>query len=123
MVSMSKLVDAKIAELGDWRGQMIAAIRAVVHTVNPEVTEDIKWKGAVVWTHGGIVCAVDTQAKDSVKVIFLKGAQLPDPTKLFNAELEGNARRAIKYYEGDDIREDDLKQLIRASIDLNLGKA
>lgn len=115
-MNTSKLVDQKIAELGGWRGALLATIRALVYEVEPNTVEDIKWKGAAVWAHNGVICAVDTQAKDMVKLIFLQGAKLPDPKHLFNAELNGNARRAIKLYENDKLDKAGLKALISAVV-------
>ena len=126
--SASALIDAKIKELGDWRGKMLAKVRQVVHEADPEIVEEWKWvkpttPGTPVWSHGGIVCTGETY-KDHVKMTFAKGATLKDPSGLFNSSLDGNVRRAIDIHEGDKIDEAALKDLIRAAVALNLkGKS
>ena len=117
--SASALIDARINELGDWRGKMLAKVRAIVHEADPEIVEEWKWRGTPVWSHGGIVCTGETY-KSVVKMTFAKGAALKDPSGLFNSSLEGNVRRAIDIHEGDKIDEAALKDLIRAAVALNL---
>jgi hypothetical protein len=114
----SALIDAKIKELGDWRGKMLAKVREVIHAADPEVLEEVKWMGTPVWSHGGIVCTGETY-KSVVKMTFAKGAALQDPSGLFNSSLEGNVRRAIDIHEGDKVDEAALKDLIRAAVALN----
>jgi hypothetical protein len=116
--SPSELIDARISELGDWRGQMLARVRAVVKQADPEVAEEWKWRGVPVWTHAGIICTGETY-KSVVKLTFAKGASLEDPAGLFNSSLEGNTRRAIDFHEGDEIDEKALKALVRAAVALN----
>ncbi len=116
--SSSRLIDARIKELGDWRGETLARIRALIRRADPEVVEEWKWRGVPVWSHGGIICTGETY-KSVVKMTFLKGASLEDPSGLFNASLDGNARRAIDIHEGDGIDEEALKALIRAAVALN----
>lgn len=114
--SPSKLIDARIEELGDWRGKTLARLRALIKQADPDVVEEWKWRGVPVWYHDGkIICTGETY-KDVVKTTFAKGASLPDPSRLFNSSLEGNARRAIDFREGDKIDEKALKALIRAAI-------
>jgi hypothetical protein len=121
--SASPLIDAKIKELGDWRGKMLAKVRAIVHAADPEIVEEWKWRGTPVWSHGGIVCTGETY-KSVVKMTFAKGAEIADPAGLFNSSLEGNVRRAIDIHEGDKIDAAALKDLIRAAVALNLmGKS
>lgn len=121
--SPSQRIDARIAALGDWRGAMLAHVRALIKQADPEVVETWKWRGVPVWERGGIICTGETY-KSIVKLTFMKGASLKDPAKLFNASLEGNARRAIDIREGEKINEKALKDLIRAAVKLNLeGKA
>src|SRR6202021_3370723 len=120
--SPSQLIDARIEELGDWRGEMLSRLRALIKEADPEVVEEWKWRGVPVWYHDGIICTGETY-KSVVKVTFAKGAALPDPAKLFNASLEGNTRRAIDFHEGDTIDEKALKTLIRAAVTLNTSKA
>ena len=120
--SPSKLIDARIKELGDWRGKTLARVRALIKQADPEVVEEWKWRGVPVWSDGGIICTGETY-KSVVKMTFLKGAALSDPSRLFNASLEGNARRAIDLHEGDKINEAALKTLIRAAVTLNKSKA
>jgi hypothetical protein len=118
--SPSSLIDARIAELGDWRGGMLARARALIREADPEVVETWKWRGVPVWEHAGIVCTGETY-RDKVKLTFARGAALADPAGLFNASLEGNARRAIDLHEGDDIDEAAFKALIRAALALNVS--
>ena len=123
--SASAKIDAKIAELGDWRGKALARVRAIVHAADPEIVEEWKWvkptnPGTPVWSHGGIVCTGETY-KSVVKLTFSKGVALKDPAGLFNASLEGNVRRAIDIREGDEIDEAALKDLIRGAVALNLA--
>ena len=115
----SKFIDAKINELGDWRGKTLAKVREVIHKADPEIVEEWKWRGTPVFSHGGIVCTGETY-KSAVKMTFAKGAALEDPAGLFNSSLEGNVRRAIDIHEGDKINEAALKDLIRAAVELNL---
>ena len=118
----SKLIDARIKELGDWRGKMLAHVRALIKQADPEVVEEWKWSGVPVWSHDGIICTGETY-KSVVKLTFAKGASLADPRKLFNSSLEGNTRRAIDLHEGDEIDENAFKTLIRAAASLNKSKA
>ncbi|MFB9267853.1 DUF1801 domain-containing protein [Bradyrhizobium erythrophlei] len=117
--SASRLIDARIVELGDWRGEMLARVRHLIKQAEPEVIEEWKWRGVPVWSHGGIICTGETY-KAAVKLTFAKGASLDDPTGLFNSSLEGNTRRAIDIHEGDKIDEKALKALIRAAVALNM---
>ncbi|HKN22968.1 MAG TPA: DUF1801 domain-containing protein [Terracidiphilus sp.] len=117
--SASAFIDAKISELGDWRGKTLAKVRELIHQADPEIVEESKWMGTPVWSHGGIVCTGETY-KSVVKMTFAKGASLPDPAGLFNSSLEGNVRRAIDIHEGEKINEAALKNLIRAAVALNL---
>jgi hypothetical protein len=119
--SPSQLIDARIAELGDWRGETLAKVRALIHEADPEVVEEWKWRGVPVWEHAGIICTGETY-KAVVKLTFAKGASLTDPSGLFNSSLEGNTRRAIDMREGDKIDEEALKALIRAAVALNTSK-
>jgi hypothetical protein len=119
--SASALIDAKIAELGDWRGEMLARLRALIKQAEPSVTEEWKWSTPV-WSHNGIVCTGETYKK-AVKMTFAKGASLPDPSRLFNSSLDGNVRRAIDFLEGDKPDEKALKALIRAAVALNRSSA
>ncbi len=119
MESASVLIDAKINELGDWRGKMLAKVRAIIHKADPEIVEEWKWMGTPVFSHGGIVCTGETY-KNVVKMTFAKGAALEDPSGLFNSSLDGNVRRAIDIHEGEKINEAALKDLIRAAVALNL---
>ncbi len=116
--STPHLIDAKIAELGDWRGEMLARLRAIIRTAEPDVVEELKWRGVPTWSHHGIICTGETY-KAVVKTTFAKGASLPDPARLFNASLEGNTRRAIDFHEGDKVDEKALKALVRAAVDFN----
>lgn len=118
--SPSALIDARIEELGDWRGETLAGIRALIRQADPEVVEEWKWRGVPVWSHDGIVCTGETY-KNAVKVTFAKGASLDDPSGLFNASLEGNTRRAIDFHEGDKIDEKALAALFRAAVTLNIS--
>jgi hypothetical protein len=119
--SPSQLIDARIKELGDWRGEMLARIRMLIKQADPEVVEEWKWRGVPVWSHAGIICTGETY-KNAVKMTFAKGASLEDPSRLFNSGLEGNTRRAIDFHEGDKIDEKALKALIRAAVALNTQK-
>jgi hypothetical protein len=119
--SASKEIDAQIEARADWRGQMLARIRAVVKQADPEMVETLKWRGVPVFEHDGIIATGETY-KSVVKMTFAKGASLPDPAGLFNSSLEGNTRRAIDFHEGDKINEKALKALIRAAVDLNISK-
>jgi hypothetical protein len=116
--SPSQLIDARVKELGDWRGEMLGRLRALVREADPEVVEEWKWRGVPVWEHAGIICTGETY-KNVVKMTFAKGASLDDPSGLFNASLEGNMRRAIDFFEGDEINERALKTLVRAAVDHN----
>ena len=116
--SPSHLIDARIKELGDWRGKMLSRLRAVIRQADPEVVEEWKWRGVPVWSHAGIICTGETY-KNVVKLTFAKGASLEDPSGLFNSSLEGNTRRAIDFHEDDKIDEMALKALIRAAAALN----
>jgi len=120
--SPSQLIDARIKELGDWRGEMLGRLRALIKEADPEVVEEWKWRGVPVWSHDGLICTGETY-KSVVKMTFAKGAALKDPSKLFNASLEGNTRRAIDFPEGAKINEKALKTLIRAAVTLNKSKA
>jgi hypothetical protein len=119
--SPSELIDARIKELGDWRGEMLARIRKVVKQADPAVVEEWKWRGVPVWYHDGMICTGETH-KNVVKMTFAKGASLDDPTGLFNSSLEGNTRRAIDFHEGDKVDENALKALLRAAIKLNTSR-
>jgi len=119
MESASAFIDAKIKELGDWRGKMLAKVRKMIHDADPEIVEEWKWMGTPVFYHAGIVCTGETY-KSVVKLTFAKGAALNDPAGLFNSSLEGNVRRAIDIHEGDKVNETALKDLIRAAVALNL---
>jgi hypothetical protein len=116
--SPSQLIDARIKELGDWRGEMLSRLRALIKQADPEVVEEWKWRGVPVWSHAGMICTGETY-KNVVKLTFAKGASLKDPSGLFNSSLEGNTRRAIDFHEGDKIDEKALKALIRAAVALN----
>lgn len=120
--SPSQLIDARINELGDWRGELLARLRALVKDADPDVVEEWKWRGVPVWEHGGILCTGETY-KNVVKMTFFKGAALKDPSGLFNSSLEGNTRRAIDFHEGEEIDEEALKALVRAAVELNESKA
>jgi hypothetical protein len=114
----SRLIDARIEELGDWRGETLARLRAIIREADPEIVEEWKWRGVPVWSHAGIVCTGETY-KTAVKMTFAKGAKLEDPPGLFNSSLEGNTRRAIDFHEGEEIDTEALKALIRAAVALN----
>ena len=116
--SPSRLIDARIQELGDWRGEMLARLRALIKQADPDVVEEWKWRGVPVWYRDGMICTGETY-KSVVKVTFAKGAQMKDPENLFNASLEGNARRAIDFHEGDEVDETAFVALIREAIALN----
>jgi hypothetical protein len=116
--SPAQLIDARIEELGDWRGEMLSRLRALVKEADPEVVEEWKWRGVPVWYHDGMICTGETH-KSVVKMTFAKGASLEDPAGLFNSSLEGNTRRAIDFREGDAVDEKALKALIRAAVTLN----
>jgi hypothetical protein len=120
--SPSKLIDGRIKELGDWRGETLARVRALIKQADPEVVEEWKWRGVPVWEHAGIICTGETY-KAVVKLTFAKGASLDDPAKLFNSSLEGNTRRAIDIHEGDKIDDKALKTLIRVAVALNTSGA
>jgi hypothetical protein len=120
--SPSQLIDGRIEELADWRGKMLARLRALIKEADPDVVEEWKWRGVPVWEHDGIICTGETY-KNVVKMTFAKGAALPDPTGLFNASLDGNTRRAIDFREGETIDEAALKALLRAAVTLNKSKA
>ena len=117
-VDPSRLIDARIADLADWRGETLARVRALIRQADPEVVEEWKWRGVPVWSHSGIICTGETY-KSVVKLTFAKGASLKDPAKLFNSSLEGNTRRAIDLREGDEMDEKAFKTLIRAAASLN----
>jgi len=119
--SPSQLIDARIAELGDWRGETLARVRALIKETEPEVIEEWKWRGVPVWEHAGILCTGETY-KDKVKLTFAKGASLEDPSGLFNSSLEGNARRAIDIFEGEEIDANAFKKLISQAVELNSAK-
>jgi hypothetical protein len=119
--SPSQLIDERIAALGDWRGQTLARLRALIREADPEVVEEWKWRGVPVWSHDGIICTGETY-KAVVKTTFAKGASLDDPAKLFNASLEGGTRRAIDFAEGAPIDEEAFKALVRAAVALNTAK-
>jgi hypothetical protein len=114
----ARLIDARIKELSDWRGETLARVRFLIKQADPDVVEEWKWRGVPVWSHAGIICTGETY-KNVVKMTFAKGASLPDPSRLFNSSLEGNTRRAIDFHEGDRIDEKALQALIRAAVALN----
>jgi hypothetical protein len=116
--SPSRLIDARIKELDDWRGETLSHVRALIRQADPEVVEEWKWRGVPVWSHGGLICTGETY-KSVVKLTFAKGAALDDPSGLFNASLEGNTRRAIDLHQGDEVDGDAFKTLIRAAVALN----
>ena len=116
--SPSQLIDGRIRELGDWRGTMLSRLRRLIKEADPDVVEEWKWRGVPVWSHDGLICTGETY-KSVVKMTFAKGASLEDPSRLFNASLEGNTRRAIDFHEGDTIDEEALKALVRAAATLN----
>jgi hypothetical protein len=119
--SPSQLIDGRIRELGDWRGEMLSRLRALIKEADPEVVEEWKWRGVPVWYDGGMICTGETY-KDIVKMTFANGAALKDPSGLFNSSLDGNARRAIDFHQGETINEKALKNLIRAAVTLNKSK-
>jgi hypothetical protein len=119
-LSASELISGKIAGLGDWRGETLGRIRALIREADPEVVEESKWGGTPVWSHGGIICTGESY-KSAVKLTFAKGASLEDPGRLFNSSLEGNARRAIDIHEGESVDEAAFKALVRRAVDLNLS--
>ncbi len=116
--SPSQLIDARIEELDDWRGELLSRLRALVKQADPDIVEEWKWRGVPVWEHDGMVCTGETY-KNVVKMTFAKGAALEDPAGLFNSSLEGNTRRAIDFHEGEEIDEDALKRLVRAAVAFN----
>jgi hypothetical protein len=116
--SPSRLIDGRIEELGDWRGEVLSRVRTLIKQADPEVVEEWKWRGVPTWYHGGIICTGETY-KSVVKMTFAKGASLKDPAGLFNSSLEGNVRRAIDVHEGEKINEKALKALVRAAVALN----
>ena len=120
--SPSRLIDARIKELGDWRGETLSRLRALVKEADPAVVEEWKWRGVPVWSHDGLICTGETY-KNVVKMTFAKGAALKDPSRLFNASLEGNTRRAIDFREGETIDEEALETLIRAAVTLNKSQS
>ena len=120
--SPSQLIDARINELGDWRGKMLGRLRTLVKEADPEVVEEWKWRGVPVWSHDGLICTGETY-KSVVKMTFAKGAHLEDPAGLFNSSLEGNTRRAIDFREGEPVDEPALKSLVRAAVTLNRSRA
>ena len=120
--SPSQLIDARIEELGDWRGKMLSRLRALVKEADPEVVEEWKWRGVPVWSHDGMICTGETY-KNVVKMTFAKGAALKDPSGLFNSSLDGNTRRAIDFHEGEKIDEEALKALVRTAVTLNKSTA
>jgi hypothetical protein len=120
--SPAELIDARISELGDWRGELLARVRELVKQADPEVSEEWKWRGVPVWTHAGIICTGETY-KSVVKLTFAKGASLDDPSGLFNSSLDGNTRRAIDFHEDDEIDDQALKALVRAAVELNTSSA
>src|SRR4051812_10636647 len=120
--SPSRLIDERIKELSDWRGETLARIRMLIRQADPEVVEEWKWRGVPVWSHAGIICTGETY-KNVVKMTFLKGASLEDPSRLFNSSLEGSTRRAIDLHEGEKIDEKALQALIRAAVALNMSSA
>ncbi len=120
--SPSQLIDERIRELGDWRGEMLSRLRALIRQADPDVIEDWKWRGVPVWYHDGMICTGETY-KNVVKMTFARGAALDDPASLFNASLDGNTRRAIDFREGQAIDEEALKALVRAAVALNTSRA
>ena len=118
--SPSRLIDARISELSDWRGEVLARLRTLIRQADPEVIEEWKWRGVPVWSHAGIICTGETY-RNVVKMTFARGASLEDPSGLFNSSLEGNTRRAIDFHEGDKVDEKALKTLIRAAVTLNIS--
>jgi hypothetical protein len=121
VASPSELIDARIEELGDWRGEMLRRLRALVKDAEPDIVEEWKWRGVPVWSHDGIVCTGETY-KNYVKMTFARGAALEDPSGLFNSSLGGNTRRAIDFHEGEAVDEEALKALVREAVDLNKAR-
>ncbi len=121
VASPSELIDERIRELDDWRGEMLARLRALIKQADPDVVEEWKWRGVPTWYHDGMICTGETY-KSVVKMTFAKGASLPDPAGLFNSSLEGNVRRAIDFHEGEKIDEKALKALVRAAVELNASR-
>jgi hypothetical protein len=119
--SASQLITERIAELGDWRGEMLARVRKLIKEADPKITEEWKWRGVPVWSDGGIICTGESY-KTHVKLTFLKGASITDPKGIFNSSLDGNARRAIDLHEGDKINESAFKEIIRAAVALNVKR-
>ncbi len=119
-ISPSKMIDARIKELGDWRGKTLSRLRGLIKQALPDVIEEWKWRGVPVWYHDGMICTGETY-KTAVKMTFAKGASLEDPSRLFNSSLEGNTRRAIDFHEGEEIDEEALKALVRAAVALNVA--
>ena len=119
--SPSQLIDARIKELGDWRGKMLGRLRTLIKEADPDVVEEWKWRGVPVWSHDGLICTGETY-KNIVKMTFAKGAALKDPSRLFNSSLDGNIRRAIDFHEEETIDEEALKTLVRAAVTLNKSK-
>jgi hypothetical protein len=122
LMDASQLIDARIKELGDWRGKLLSRLRALIKEADPEVVEEWKWRGVPVWYHDGMICTGETY-KNVVKMTFAKGAALADPARLFNSSLDGNTRRAIDFREGETIDEEALKTLIRAAVALNKAQS
>jgi hypothetical protein len=122
VASPSELIDARIEELGDWRGELLSRLRALVKEADPEIVEEWKWRGVPVWEHDGIVCTGETY-KNYVKMTFAKGAALEDPAGLFNSSLGGSTRRAIDFHQGEEIDEEALKELVREAVDLNESRS
>ena len=120
--SPSQLIDARIEELGDWRGELLSRLRGLIKEAEPDVVEEWKWRGVPVWSHDGLICTGETY-KSVVKLTFAKGASLDDPSGLFNSSLDGNTRRAIDFHEGETVDEQALKALVRAAVTLNESKA
>ena len=118
----SELIDARIEELGDWRGKMLGRLRTLIKQADPDVVEEWRWRGVPVWSHDGLICTGETY-KNVVKMTFAKGAALQDPSRLFNSSLDGNTRRAVDFHEGEKIDEEALKTLVRAAVTLNKSKA
>jgi hypothetical protein len=119
--AVPEMIDERIAELGDWRGEILRRVRALIHEAAPDVVEEWKWMGTPVWSHDGNLCTGETY-KSVVKLTFPRGASLPDPTQLFNASLDGNVRRALDIHEGDVVDADAFKELIRAAVALNRSR-
>ena len=120
--SPSKRITQRIAELGDWRGEMLARVRRLIKEADPEAVEEWKWRGVPVWSHDGLLCTAETY-KAVVKMTFFQGASLEDPAHMFNASLEGNARRAIDVHQGEGLNDDAFRELIRAAVALNVSRA